>query len=106
MTKFTNFKTWKTDKSNEAAGEATPVEPAEHSLPANADLLTLIEELSDKRNLASRNNDGLGRQIYDIDIRVAKLEMQKNELVAKKKDLESARSISEKKKRLPRNNHD
>jgi hypothetical protein len=69
-------------------------------------LLTLIEELDEKRNKASRENDGLGRQMYDIDIRVAKLEMQKNELLAKRKELEEAKNISEKKKRVPRSSHE
>jgi hypothetical protein len=48
----------------------------------------------------------LGTQIYDLDIRIAKHEMQKNELSAKRKELENAKSISETRKRTPRENHD
>jgi len=110
MQKFDNFKSWKnqrnaqiTEDSNKDSGNKETGTP---EVPGNSELLALIEDLAEKRNAASRANDGLGRQIYDLDIRVAKLEMQKNELLVKKKELEGARSISEVKKRIPRNNHD
>lgn len=102
MAKFNTFKEWREGKKPMA--EQSSEKPVE--TPGNSELLSLIEELDEKRNKASRANDGLLRQMYDIDIRVAKLEMQKNELLAKKKELEEAKNISEKKKRLPRNNHD
>jgi len=102
MARFNTFKEWREGKSPMAEHQSEkPIET-----PGNADLLSLIEELDEKRNKASRANDGLLRQMYDIDIRVAKLEMQKNELLAKKKELTEARNISEKKKKLPRNNHE
>jgi hypothetical protein len=44
--------------------------------------------------------------MYDLDIRIAKLEMQKNELIAKRKELEGAKAISETRKRTPRANHE
>jgi hypothetical protein len=102
MARFTNFKDWKTQKPSLKEKDSQKGEP----VPGNAELLALIEELSEKRNAASRANDGLGRQIYDLDIRVAKLEMQKNELLAKRKELESAKTISENKKRTPRASHE
>lgn len=110
MAKFDNFKSWKNQRSiqvtEDSNKDSVKKENKDPEIPGNSELLALIEELAIKRNAASRANDGLGRQIHDLDIRVAKLEMQKNELLAKKKDLEGARSISEVKKRTPRNNHD
>ena len=110
MAKFDNFKSWKNQRNVEITEESNTdsekKETKDPEVPGNSELLALIEDLAEKRNAASRANDGLGRQIYDLDIRVAKLEMQKNELLAKKKDLEGARSISEVKKRIPRNNHE
>jgi len=107
MSRFTNFKSWKTDQQKAVKEEDTQQpKKVEAEVAGNAELLALIEELSDKRNLASRANDGIGRQIYDLDIRVAKLEMQKNELLSKKKDLENAKSLAEAKKRVPRTSHE
>lgn len=103
MARFTNFKDWKTGRKPVTEEQAPQEQP---KVPGNAELLALIEELGEKRNEASRANDGIGRQIHDLDIRVAKLEMQKNELLAKKKELEEARQISEVRKRLPRANHE
>lgn len=109
MARFTNFKDWKSGK--QAVKEAdkpldNEKQQADKTIAGNAELLALIEELAEKRNAASREKDGIGRQIYDLDIRVAKLEMQKNELLAKKKELEAAKSISETRKRIPRTNHE
>lgn len=101
MARFNTFKDWKEGKSLKTEKKEELKEA-----PGNAELLTLIEELDEKRNKASRENDGLGRQMYDIDIRVAKLEMQKNELLAKRKELEEAKNISEKKKRIGRSSHE
>jgi len=103
MARFTNFKDWKTGRKP-MVEDAPQVDSPK--IPGNAELLALIEELGEKRNAASRANDGIGRQIHDLDIRVAKLEMQKNELLAKKKELEEAREISEVRKRVPRSNHE
>jgi hypothetical protein len=102
MSKFTNFKDWRSGKNPVKESSSKK----ESSLPANAELIALIEELAEKRNQASRDNDGIGRQIYDLDIRVAKLEMQKNELLAKKSELEAAKNISEVRKKAPRTNHE
>jgi hypothetical protein len=101
MAKFNTFKDWKENRGS--LGEKKEEEAK--TAPGNSELLALIEDLDAKRNEASRSNDGLGRQMYDIDIRVAKLEMQKNELLAKKKELQEAKNISEKKKRIPRSSH-
>lgn len=104
MARFTNFKDWKNNIQSSITEDQEKVEAPK--VPGNAELLALIEELGEKRNEASRANDGIGRQIHDLDIRVAKLEMQKNELLAKKKELEEAKTISEVRKRVPRANHD
>jgi hypothetical protein len=105
MARFSTFKDWKTGKQISVVKEEKG-EGKEPIVPGNSELLALIEELSAKRNDASRANDGLGRQMYDLDIRIAKLEMQKNELIAKRKELEGAKAISETRKRAPRANHD
>jgi TolA-binding protein len=103
MARFANFKDWKTGKSSAVSEEKIKNEEVS---PVNSELLALIEDLEKKRNEASRANDGLGRQIHDLDIRIAKLEMQKNEMLAKKKELEDAKVLSEKRKRVPRTNHE
>lgn len=105
MVRFSAFKDWKAGKQiavikEEKNDDKKPV------IPGNSELLALIEELSEKKNAASKSNDSLGRQMYDLDIRVAKLEMQKNELTAKRKELEGAKAISETRKRVPRTSHD
>lgn len=105
MARFSTFKDWKSGKQISVVKEEKG-DGKEPAVPGNSELLALIEELSVKRNEASRANDGLGRQMYDLDIRIAKLEMQKNELVAKRKELEGAKAISETRKRAPRANHD
>lgn len=102
MARFNTFKDWREGRTPVA--ERLAEKPIE--TPGNAELLSLIEDLDAKRNKASRENNGLMRQMYDIDIRVAKLEMQKNELSAKRKELAEAQSISEKTKRVPRTNHE
>jgi hypothetical protein len=110
MARFTNFKDWKSGKQSSVKEGDAPIDDkkqaSEKTVAGNAELLALIEELAEKRNAASREKDGIGRQIYDLDIRVAKLEMQKNELLAKKKELEAAKNISEIRKRTPRTNHE
>jgi hypothetical protein len=110
MAKFSAFKDWKAGKQisvvKEDSQEKDSTDKKEVAAPGNSELLALIEDLSVKRNEASRANDGLGRQMYDLDIRIAKLEMQKNELVAKRKELEGAKAISETRKRIPRANHE
>lgn len=108
MARFTNFKDWKSGKQVVKEGDV-PLDnkkQADKQVAGNAELLALIEELAEKRNTAAREKDGIGRQIYDLDIRVAKLEMQKNELTAKKKELEAAKSISDTRKKVPRTNHE
>lgn len=105
MARFSTFKDWKAGKQIAVVKEEKG-DGKEPAVPGNSELLALIEELSIKRNEASRANDGLGRQMYDLDIRIAKLEMQKNELIAKRKELEGAKAISETRKRAPRANHD
>lgn len=107
MSKFTNFKSWKSNQQKAVKEEDTQQPNKDKNVVSgNAELLALIEDLSNKRNLASRAKDGIGRQIYDLDIRVAQLEMQKNELLSKKKDLENAKSLAETKKRVPRTSHE
>jgi hypothetical protein len=104
MSRFANFKDWKTGKKVQVSEEETIKN--EEQIQPNSELLALIEDLEKKRNEASRANDGIGRQIHDLDIRIAKLEMQKNEMIAKKKELEEAKTISETRKRVPRTNHE
>jgi len=107
MARFTAFKDWKLGKRVSTVKEGEKKEDEKiPAAPGNAELLALIDELSLKRNEATRANDGLGRQVHDLDIRIAKLDMQKNELLSKREALKGAKEISETSKRKPRSNHD
>ena len=86
---FTTFTDWKSAKTS--IEETTS---AEQTSPKNAEILSQIAELSSKRKEFVRNKKDLNVQILDVEIAILKLDLEKNQLMAKKADLEQAKALS------------
>jgi hypothetical protein len=86
---FTTFTDWKSAKTS--IEETTSTEQAS---PKNAEILSQIAELSGKRKEFVRNKKDLNVQILDVEIAILKLDLEKNQLMAKKADLEQAKALS------------
>jgi hypothetical protein len=86
---FTTFTDWKSAKTS--IEETTS---AEQTSPKNAEILSQIAELSSKRKEFVRNKKDLNVQVLDVEIAILKLDLERNQLMAKKADLEQAKALS------------
>lgn len=93
MEKFVKFSDWESKKykpveeeSANSAGEQKPVE--------NAALIAQLNDVVKNRKQAIRDKDDFQAQILEIEAKLIKIDIERNDLVKKKADLEAARQIS------------
>lgn len=64
----------------------------------NAELVAEITSLKEKKGVAAKNKSSYDHQIYELDIKLLELELDKNRLNSKKKELTEAAEIAKSKK--------
>ncbi len=101
MGKFTKFNEWEKAKyaSLEEEQEQAPSESE-----ANATLLAEIADLVAKRKNYVKYKEDFKAQILDIDIKLLKLEVEKNNLKEKRRQLEGAEKIADEKRKEGKDN--
>ena len=93
MAQFTKFSDWEKQKYSNLQEEDGEQEqnPSEES----AELLAQIADLVAQRKAHIKNKEDFAAQILEIDIKILKLEVEKNELKEKRKQLTGAKEIAE-----------
>lgn len=88
MKTITKFKDWENTKYSvkEEAEEA----PSQK----NAELLATLADLVAQRKIHIKNKEDFEAQILEIDIKLVKIEIEKNELQEKRKQLTGAKEIA------------
>ena len=99
MDKFTKFSDWEKTKYSSIKEEEKPTESE-----ANAALLAEIADLTAKRKTYVKYKEDFKAQILDIDIKLLKLEVEKNNLKEKRRQLEGAEKIAEDKRKEGKEN--
>ncbi len=92
MNKFTKFAEWETTKYSSLKEEEAE-KPTESE--ATAELLAQIAELVAKRKTYVKYKEDFKAQILDIDIKLLKLEVEKNNLKERRRQLEGASKITD-----------
>ena len=90
MGKFTKFSDWEKSKYSTVKEE----EQEKATTPENAELLAQIGDLVAKRKAHIKSKDDFEAQILDIDIKLLKLDVEKNDLIEKRKHLTGAKEIA------------
>ena len=90
MGKFTKFSDW--EKTKYSAVKEEDQDAA--STPENAELLAQIGDLVARRKAHIKSKDDFEAQILDIDIKLLKLDVEKNDLIEKRKHLTGAKEIA------------
>ena len=90
MGKFTKFSDWEKTKytavEEDGQEKKTSIE--------NSELLAQIGDLVAKRKAHIKSKDDFEAQILDIDIKLLKLDVEKNDLIEKRKHLSAAKQIA------------
>jgi len=93
--KFTSFDNFVGTKKEENGSIDESAEVAK----AKLDINNKIAELKKKQVETRENDDKIGMQILDIDIKLAQLDLQKNDLQAQKVHLAQVKKISDENKK-------
>jgi len=94
---FVKFADWESNKYKpveEDAPTSTDATPVETK--SSAELHAQLANLSNIRRDSVRVKDDIKTQIIDLEIRLIKLDIEKNDILRKKAELESAHSINKK----------
>jgi len=88
------FSDWEAKKYDAAVKEdaeeiKTAAEPS-----ANAALIAQLADVEKARKEAVRNKESFQSQILEIEARLIKIEIERNDLIKKKQDLEHAKTIA------------
>jgi hypothetical protein len=99
MEKFIKFSDWETKRfSSKVEEDSTKQQPTENATKehasGNAELIAQLAQVTNDRKEAVRNKEDFQAQILDIEIKLLKLEIERNDLVKKKTDLEAAKQLS------------
>ena len=100
--KFEKFSDWEKKKYESKEGDEKSATIKEAS---SAKLIAELEELTDQRKKALTEKDTYEAQILEISIKLKKLEIERNDLMKKQKDLSEAKELS-KKIKLEGKSHD
>lgn len=95
MGQFTKFSDWEKQKYS-GLQEETEQEP--NTSEESAELLAQIADLVAQRKAHIKNKEDFEAQILEIDIKILKLEVEKNELKEKRKQLTGAKEIADKRR--------
>lgn len=95
MEKYINFSDWQAKKYTSSAVQEDTEETKPTAAPsANAGLIAQLADIEKARKQAVRNKESFQSQILEIDGRLIKLEIERNDLSKKKQDLEHAKTIA------------
>jgi hypothetical protein len=94
MGQFTKFSEWESQKYNRKVEEDSTTIKKDSEKPENAALIAQLADVVKARKEAIRNKDDFEAQILEIESKLIKLDIERNDLVKKKADLVAARDIS------------
>ena len=94
MEKFTKFTDWESQKYKRNIKEDSVNIKKESDRPENAALIAQLADVVKARKVAIREKDDFEAQILDIESKLIKLDIERNDLVKKKSDLVAARDIA------------
>lgn len=96
--KYKSFKDWEANKNSNPKTAVTEDSISMDGAKSNAEILAEITSLKEKKGLAAKNKSAYDHQIHEIDIQLLELELDRNRLSAKKKELAEAADIAKSKK--------
>ena len=91
---FTKFSEWESQKYSKKIEEDASKVSKDSKTPENAALIAQLADVVKSRKEAIRNKDDFEAQILEIESKLIKLDIDKNDLTKKKADLMAARDIS------------
>lgn len=91
---FTKFSEWESQKYSKKIEEDASEVSTDSKTPENAALIAQLADVVKSRKEAIRNKDDFEAQILEIESKLIKLDIEKNDLTKKKADLMAARDIS------------
>jgi hypothetical protein len=95
-TNFVKFADWESKKYKSVEEDAPNSSATSVQDGSNAALHARLADLSNVRRDSVRVKDDIKTQIIDLEIRLIKIDIEKNDILKKKADLESAYSINKK----------
>jgi hypothetical protein len=95
--KHISFKDWETNRSSENNKKVEEDKLVSSNGKSNAEILAEITTLREKKGVAAKNKSSYDHQIFELDIKLLELELEKNRLNAKKKELSEASEIAKQK---------
>jgi hypothetical protein len=94
MAKFTKFSEWETKKYNKVVEEEKDTtHKKEDGSPNSALLARLADAIKDRKD-AIRDKDDFRAQILDVEAKLIRLEIDRNDLAKKKADLIAAQQLA------------
>jgi len=91
MGKFTKFSDWEKNRYSVAEDVDTQENPE-----GAAELMAKIADLTAKRKAHIKNKEDFEAQILEIEIKIMKIDLEKLDLIAKRKQLVGAKDIAAK----------
>jgi hypothetical protein len=95
--KHISFKDWESQKSSKATAKVEEDKLVSSGGKSNAEILAEITSLKEKKGLAAKNKSSYDHQIHELDIKLLELELEKNRINSKKKELSEAAEIAKRK---------
>lgn len=96
MNTHTTFKDWEAKRSAEQS-ESTEVDGkavTNTKEKSNAELLAEITSLREKKGIAAKNKSSYEHQLHELDIKLLELELERNRIVSKKREISEASEIA------------
>ncbi len=96
MNTHVSFKDWESKRATEQS-ESTEVDGknvVNTKERSNAELLAEITSLREKKGLAAKNKSSYDHQLHELDIKLLELELERNRIVSKKKEISEAAEIA------------
>lgn len=93
--KFVRFSDWESKRFQKVEEDGVEA-PAKTEAPGNAALHARLAEIIKVRRESVRSKDDIKTQILDIETKLIRLDIEKNDLLKRKVDLQSAYEIASK----------
>jgi len=100
--KFIKFSDWEASKAKSLKEESNNKKETKN--PDNSELIAKLSDLQRERKQAIRDSRDFDAQILEVESKIIKLDIQRNDLQKKLEELQSAKVISEKERREGRTN--
>lgn len=94
METYMRFSDWEAKKYDAAVKEDTEEIKTAAEPSANAGLIAQLADVEKARKEAVRNKESFQSQILEIESKLIKLDIERNDLTKKKQDLEHAKTIA------------